>query len=222
MATRNLAHTIIEGGRHRQSQKDRVFRNRRLRRARYDEEGNVVGREAHPVGQCLYHHDRLAPLWRWLRSHLGRPWTKVFQELCREADRRTMKGRHLRDHVLLEVEKNWQGRRYRGFYVDGHGRLREDPRRDWCRQEGAAESFRESAEALAWTAGRRVIVRGESLYWTAEPVMTDPTRPAFSRQGPPLSRKETIYWTSLSAATQEALGYRPARLARRERRRFKS
>lgn len=39
--------------------------------------------------------DRLAPLTRFLESHLGRPWDKVYSAICRASDRRSLRGFHL-------------------------------------------------------------------------------------------------------------------------------
>jgi hypothetical protein len=47
--------------------------------------------------------DVLGPLERFLKSNVGRPWNKVWSEVCQQADSRTVVGSHLRDHVLYFV-----------------------------------------------------------------------------------------------------------------------
>ncbi len=65
--------------------------------------------------------DHLRPLERWLRSRIGQDWNALWSEACQVADRRSLTGWHLRQHLdmLVETERrviqeNW----FRGFYVD--------------------------------------------------------------------------------------------------------
>jgi hypothetical protein len=48
--------------------------------------------------------DLLGPLQRFLRSRIGRPWDKIYSEICEHADRRSLMQRHLLTHVEGEVE----------------------------------------------------------------------------------------------------------------------
>jgi hypothetical protein len=202
MATRDLSRTIIEGGRHYDSSFDRKIRNRRRRRVRFDEYGDPIGRPPDPGTSCLYHHDRLAPLRRWLRSHVGRPWSKVFQESCERFDVRTMKGWHLRGHLrsYVETEKleNWTR-----FYVDAKGFLREHRRPRWPR----GEWWTRPATYLDWADGRRVIVQGDALYWTAGRRDPDSRKPFVSRQGARLTDDEVEHWNGLREVERRALRY---------------
>jgi hypothetical protein len=47
--------------------------------------------------------DLLGPLRRFLRSRVGRPWNKVYAEVCAEIRRESAVQDHLRDHLLQEV-----------------------------------------------------------------------------------------------------------------------
>lgn len=81
--------------------------------------------------------DHLAPLKRLLAKNVGRPWDKVYSEICEYADRRSITGFHLLDHVDFFVERNcWiEGRKVmsvgrwggvgevRGLYVHPRTRL---------------------------------------------------------------------------------------------------
>lgn len=78
--------------------------------------------------------DRISPLIKFLRANVGRLWDKVFSEICEHADARSLRGKHLREHVEFEVD-TWSERlakanqrwpRWRRFYVDAEGILRED------------------------------------------------------------------------------------------------
>ena len=85
--------------------------------------------------------DRLAPLRRYLRAQVGRPWANVWSEICAAADARTVLGFHLRTHVKDYVDTrctvdgngvvwHYAGRYGRPFWVDPrNGLLRRQPRR---------------------------------------------------------------------------------------------
>ena len=48
--------------------------------------------------------DHIEPLRRYLRKQVGRPWNKVFSEICERLPVRSMNGNHIRDHLDWEVE----------------------------------------------------------------------------------------------------------------------
>lgn len=163
MATKNLARTVVEGGRDSYSKLYRKLRNRSERRLRFDLEGDVMHGEKR-VGGSRGFADRLAPLERWLGSNVGRGWSRVYHEFCERFDERTMKGWHVRDHLLGMLGAgrfSWGG----PFLVDDRGILRRRLRRRWDRRDRISPD--EKATALAWAAGRRIIVRGEGAFWTA-------------------------------------------------------
>lgn len=47
--------------------------------------------------------DLIGPLERYLRCNVGRPWDKVYSELCEHLDRRKTTGRHIFEHVEMLV-----------------------------------------------------------------------------------------------------------------------
>jgi hypothetical protein len=57
-----------------------------------------------------------------------------------------------------------------------------------------------------------VIVRGETLFWTARPI--DPLAPA-TAQGQRLSPEDVTFWSSLSPAMRETIVYDAGALRRR-------
>ncbi|MBZ5520789.1 MAG: hypothetical protein LAP21_00890 [Acidobacteriia bacterium] len=74
--------------------------------------------------------DVLNPLRRFLRSRLGRPWDKVYSELCAGLDRRKVTGLHIFQHLESMVARSchfgtdgalysilYGERQVRGFYV---------------------------------------------------------------------------------------------------------
>src|SRR6185436_13965840 len=84
--------------------------------------------------------DRLAPLRRFLATQCGRPWVKVWSEICEAADARTVKGFHLRAHARAYVDATctvdrdgviWRtpGEEFRRYWVDPrNGLLKRAPR----------------------------------------------------------------------------------------------
>jgi hypothetical protein len=50
--------------------------------------------------------DLLGPLRGYLKKQVGRPWNKVFSELCEHLDKRSITGQHIWDHIKYEVELN--------------------------------------------------------------------------------------------------------------------
>jgi hypothetical protein len=78
-------------------------------------------------------HDRLSPLYRFLKSKCGKPWDDVWSEICSVNTNHNLKGMHLREHVLRYVSRNtisregesWWYSRSWGFIVDENGILQE-------------------------------------------------------------------------------------------------
>ncbi len=132
MATKNLARTVIEGGRDGYSRFARRHSNARERSAERQlsheirlrtELDDIVYAPREKVYRSFA--DKLSPGFRWLERQAGRPWDRVRSELARRFDTRTTAGRHfLFDHLLPELERGPWGYRVRRFYVDQHGILR--------------------------------------------------------------------------------------------------
>ena len=76
--------------------------------------------------------ENLKPLFNYLKRNVGRPWAKVYAEICAVADPRTFEGKHLREHVrqwvfseeeaLARIERRWYSYYY-DFYYDSNGIL---------------------------------------------------------------------------------------------------
>jgi hypothetical protein len=143
MSTKNLARSVIEGGRtgfskylRRHSLQILRFRNRALCRALLRDpeawETATVPRRPTDYDDIAF-ADRTNPCDRFLASRDGRPWNDVYSEICRRFDRRTMAGRHVtEDHLLASVETSrtfiWGRSAPRTrFYVDRHGYFRHNP-----------------------------------------------------------------------------------------------
>ncbi|WNM70250.1 hypothetical protein [Myxococcus phage Mx1] len=63
--------------------------------------------------------DLISPLRRYLEKNVGRPWDKVWSEICEGIDSSSTTGRHLREHVQWMVELNCEKTRDGVFTADG-------------------------------------------------------------------------------------------------------
>lgn len=81
------------------------------------------------------HGDRINPLVRMLYKNVGRSWNEVWSEICQTADRRTLRGIHLRQHVQNEVlgaggaEDHYP--EYCKFCIDDNGILQKNKLYRW-------------------------------------------------------------------------------------------
>src|SRR5262245_28648881 len=108
MSTKNLARTVIEGGRTNGSRWERRHSNGPVRAGTRDALVRAAADSAFddlivPCRKRVPRHfrDKLGPARRWLAAQTGRPWTDVLSDLLRLVDTRTTAGRHLLfDHML--------------------------------------------------------------------------------------------------------------------------
>jgi len=134
MATKNLARTVIEGGRTRGNTWHRRASNAvHRRKARHVSGALLSGADAefthYPVREHVWREfaDKLGPAERWLEGQVGRPWNKARSDLFARFDIRTTPGRHIVfDHLLPEVEGPRRHRR--NYVVDRGGILRKAKR----------------------------------------------------------------------------------------------
>jgi hypothetical protein len=100
---------------------------------------SMKGKKKHRWHKSL--NENLAPFWRFLGGCVGRPWAKVYSEICEHVDRASAVQAHVLQHVWDRVERNpvfrdgkvyslpifarepWEISVY-NFYVDPHGILR--------------------------------------------------------------------------------------------------
>jgi hypothetical protein len=202
MSTKNLARTVIEGGRTGYSKGARhsshgVERSKahqlELALARGRDPESAVFEPLERVYRSF--DDKLGPARRWLRSQVGRPWDKVRGELFARFDPRTTAGRHiLYCHLLREVQAYGdESARYADYAVSRHGILEHRPRsryhyRAWVRARRLPEP---EAVLRRWLAARRVMAYGERLFWLM------PTPGGAYRQHLELSPKEAQRFRAL-------------------------
>jgi hypothetical protein len=207
MSTKNLARTVIEGGRanfnklqRRHSNAVERARVHQLERAlcRASELDGAVFEPRQPVYRAF--DDKLGPALRWLRSQAGRPWDKVRSELFARFDIRTTAGRHiLFDHLLSEVSTVLPTRyeRQRRFTISARGILLYRGRERF-RAFGRRAPLCEPEHVLvAWLAGRRVAAHGERFYWLV------PTKSGAYRQGRELDTPDSARFAALPAWFRE-------------------
>jgi hypothetical protein len=76
---------------------------RRQQRLGPDEQPRREGIKVHSGGTKML-NEHLGPLRRFLQSRVGRPWNKVFAEICENISRNSAVQDHVRDHVDDYVE----------------------------------------------------------------------------------------------------------------------
>jgi hypothetical protein len=84
---------------------------RRLGKSEYDAEDHGPTRAPlarhHQYGSnAKDFSDLLGPLRRYLRKQVGRPWNKVWSEITRTLDNRSLSGQHIFDHIRWEVAQH--------------------------------------------------------------------------------------------------------------------
>jgi hypothetical protein len=200
MSTKNLARTVIEGGRTRWSRDYRRALNVKERARQREALGRLaVGDDPEalvvppPRNAGRGFDDKLGPARRWLTSQIGRPWNLVRGELLRRFDTRTTAGRHIVFcHMLPWVEDDEGNPGWKPFLVDRHGFLRAAPPRAlWRSPHARAPLPRDERALMAWLAGRRVGARGPALFWFA------PTAAGGYRQHHRLADDDAALWRAL-------------------------
>jgi hypothetical protein len=170
VARKDLSRTVIEGGRTR-GNKDRRRASHGVARARArewldgvraDNASADASAPRRPPRVYKQFDDKLGPAMRWLDAQVGRPWSKVFGELCARFDTRTVAGRHIvHDHMLgavaLDGSHEVRNGQQLDYVVDRRGILR---RSRWYRRS----YWQMRSELLAWV-GERVALKGFRGWW---------------------------------------------------------
>lgn len=65
--------------------------------------------------------DVLGPIYRFLNKQVGRPWNKVYSELCEQLDKRKLTHKHVFDHIEQYVEKDvYRGKDKVWYHTTGY------------------------------------------------------------------------------------------------------
>lgn len=181
MSTKNLARTVIEGGRCGRYKvevadfkgSERAANQNYMRLVETDPEAwdDLVVPERKVAYACFA--DKLNPAQKFLDSNVGRPWSKVKSELHQKFDARTTPGRHvLFDHLFRDVAVGLQPdtpyRRFFRWFVDGHGILRKTKENKTPKNKPKSKSKQLpwTKEGVAkWLGNRKVRRCGEKFVW---------------------------------------------------------
>lgn len=187
MSTKNLARSIIEGGRVNGNKWDRHYSNAEERAHlrnymtevtldpdNYDEY-DIEPRQ-HVSKQF---DDKLGPIYRWLTRQVGRPWDEVRSDVSKTFDTRTTAGRHIVfDHLLTSVQVGPEYPRYyynppedpttsysrHDFYVDDNGILQQKRYLGRRRYREVVPPF-DTKYLANWLNGRVVGQVGNKFFW---------------------------------------------------------
>lgn len=106
-----MAKVVTERPRHGHANKSKKTA---LRSRRYESEDQLddlpkrvsSGRHRQHGWDAKEFSDLIGPLKRFLRSQVGKNWDKVYAELSQSLDKRSLTGRHIWQHVWMEVERD--------------------------------------------------------------------------------------------------------------------
>lgn len=127
MSKKNLAKSTIEGGRVNSNKWERKNSHNQERRSARDfcqkvmvDPESADDEEIKPKNKvCKEFSDKLNPMFRWLKSKVGQPWSEVRSEIVSKFDSRTTAGRHiLYDHLFSSVIDTQTGFNKYGYIVD--------------------------------------------------------------------------------------------------------
>jgi len=107
MATKNLARTIMEGGRRGYNKYERRYSNGVLRSKERDYIRNCIKDPEHSIDKAepkrkkvvKEFYDRLMPLHRKVDRHLGKTWGELRGQINKKYDSRKLKDWHMLDHL---------------------------------------------------------------------------------------------------------------------------
>lgn len=189
MSTKNLARTIIEGGRTRSNKWERrnSHAEQRATVRNYMSEvtldpDNYDEYDVEPTQHVRKDFDdKLGPIYRWLQRQVGRPWDEVRADVSKEFDTRTTAGRHIvYDHMLNSVQIGEEPYRYysrppedplasysdHDYYVDENGILCKKRYLGRRRYQGYQKHPAVDTNRIANWLGDRCVGRvGDKFYW---------------------------------------------------------
>ena len=111
----DMSKVLVESPRTGRARAHATEGTRRLRRHDLDPDGEGGRRHIGMRRDAIERKDfgeHLSPLYRWLDRQAGRPWAKVWGELCANLDRRNVVQAHVFQHIESHVET-------RTFWRDG-------------------------------------------------------------------------------------------------------
>lgn len=180
MATKNLARTIIEGGRAKEHADTRKLANKQERRNAKNYLRRVIENtdladelSIQPASTFVYksQRDNLAPLRKWFNSKAGQKWDDVYSEARSRWDIRTIKGYHLiRDHLPYYSNVPRDGlpnyRSYENEGVDDNGICHPFRPYGWSRKRPQRPRRVYKDETVRkWLNHRKVAQVGSVLFW---------------------------------------------------------
>ena len=148
---------------------------------------NDLDAQREPIRRQSWPNDRLSPLRRYLHKQVGRPWNKVYSELSRAFDKRSLRGFHLHEHVkdyvathVVKTEKGYRGQLRWGemrrfwrdeLFVDEHGLLRKPREHELVPSRASIrKQFQQARQHLVRETKEGIYVKVDSFWWFLTPV----------------------------------------------------
>jgi hypothetical protein len=172
MSSKRISKTVIEPARTNSYKYSTKTSTRNERRATNDALHDMLFDEELIEGEVLpkrrperiAQNDKLNPLKRWIRSHVGQKWDDIYSKMRKTFDFRTIPGLHVVGHLLDYVDRPsspilryWTPE----FFVDEGGVLRHQPKPKKLKfVQGPKQS-----EVIKWFGNRLVKQEGADLWW---------------------------------------------------------
>jgi hypothetical protein len=116
-------------------------------------------------------NENLAPFWRFIDGCVGRPWVKVYSEICEHVDRSSAVQAHILQHVWDRIERNpvfRDGKVYaiprfsdepkeiehQSYYIDRIGILRRGKGLSYRQREALRKAGKDTPRYVALSPGR--------------------------------------------------------------------
>jgi hypothetical protein len=169
MSTKDISRTVIEPGRIKDFKVESKISTRKQRRklssAAIKHDADIVDKVS-PKRDHVHveQRDKLGPLKRWLRSHVGEPWNDVNSKLRTKFDFRSITGLHIVGHAFDYVDRpETPPRRYYQppFFVDNDGILCERKKKPKKKRK----KYKTTKEFRAWVGDRRIRLYSGKLWW---------------------------------------------------------
>lgn len=127
-------------------------------------------------------NENLAPFWRFIGGCVGRPWAKVYAEICEHVDRSSAVQAHILQHVWDRVERNpiyRDGKVYSlprffnelreidrfSYYIDQHGILRRGVAMSYRQREVLRDAQKNAPRYVVLGPGRVAKQDGSGIWY---------------------------------------------------------
>lgn len=182
MSTKNLARTVLEGGRY-SSWKHNVNDGVRSERAGARSALRVISRDPEAADDVVVptrekmckrgnQTDKLSPVWAFVDSRCGKSWAKVYKEICQKFPVKSLAGYHVVfGHMLKAIKGSGTQEHLYGYFsfedyfIDPQGILRKNKKKRWSKNQRKKVKNWDVHKTMNWLDGHKICKVGDKYYW---------------------------------------------------------